>query len=192
MSLDHHALLDALVEREEQEPGATLDGSALLQRFASLGDDPARSWESLARAAGQLRRLGWIDWRYMLWTKDEGREPLPQFIDQQNIHQVQDVVVTGKGLSAHGSRKEVRVSTTQINVINSTVGQLALGGIRNLTFSSVLGAIESSIEAVDVPPEAKAEADGVVRNMRETAISLAGSTVGGVIEAALRHSLGLP
>jgi hypothetical protein len=192
MPLDHHALLAALVEREESEPGGTLDGSALMQRFGSLCDDPARAWELIARAAGQLRRLGWIDWRYMLWPKDEGREPLTQFIDQQNIQQVQDIVVTEKGLAAHASRKEVQVSTTQINVVNSTVGQLALGDIQNVTLTSVLGAVESAIEAVDAAPEAKAEARGVVRQMRETATSFAGSAVGGVIETALRRSLGLP
>jgi hypothetical protein len=191
MAFDHHALLAALVEREQSEPATVLDGSSLMQRFGPLAEDNARAWEVMARAAGQLRRLGWIDWRYMLWPTDEGREPDPQFINQQNIQKVRDIVVNERGLAAYASRRQTQMATTQINVVNSTVGQLALGDIHNVTMTAILDAVDRAIDTVDATPEAKQEARTVVQRMRDAAGSVVSSTASGVLEAALRHSLGL-
>jgi hypothetical protein len=192
MSVDHHALLAALVEREEREPGQSLDGRDLMQRFQGLTHDDPRPWETLVRAAAQLRRVGWIDWRYMLWPKDEGREPQPQFIDQQKIQQVQDIVVNERGLAAHASRRQAQVATTQIDVVNSSVGQLAAGDIHNITVAALLNAVEAAIDSVDATSEVKEEARGVIRRMRSAATSVVSSAASGVLAAALRHSLGLP
>lgn len=193
MAFDHFALLALLVEHDEQEPGNPLSGPDLLQRFGGRADpEGPRGWEVVARAAVQLRRLEWIDWQFMLWPGDRGKEPDLRVFDQQKLQQVRDILVTEKGLAAHASRKQSEVATTQINIINSTVGQLALGDIHNVTVSTVLGTIEAAIDTVDATPEAKAQARTVVGRLREGATSLAGSAAGGVIEAALRHSLGLP
>jgi hypothetical protein len=192
MSFDHHALLAALVDREECEPGQSLDGADLVQRFHRLAGDEMRGREVVIQAARQLRRLGWIEWRYMLWPQDRGREPDPQFIDQNNIQKAQDIVVTQPGLAAYASRKQSQVATTQVNIINSSVGQLALGDIHNVTLSSVLTAIEEAVERIDGSGEAKEEARGLIRRLRQGAVSIAGSAAGGVIEAAVRRSLGLP
>lgn len=191
MTIDHHALLAALVEREDQEPGVPLDGTRLIQSFSSLVVDDPRAWESLSRAAAQLRRLGWIDWHYVLWPS-ETVEPIPQFIDSQKIQQVQDIVVNDKGLAALASRKQVRAMPPQVNVVNSTVGQLALGNINNVTITTILDAVETSIDSVKATPEAKEEARGVVGRMREAATTVASATAQGVLETAVRHSLGLP
>jgi hypothetical protein len=185
VTVDHHALLAALVEREDQEPAVSLDGTRLIQSFSSLVLDDPRAWESLSRAAAQLRRLGWIDWHYVLWPS-ETVEPIPQFIDSQKIQQVQDIVVNDKGLAALASRKQVRAVPLQVNVVNSTVGQLALGDIHNVTLTAILDAVETSIDSVEAPPEAKEEARGVVRRMREAATTVASTTAQSVIEAR-RH-----
>jgi hypothetical protein len=191
VAVDHHTLLAALVEREDQEPGVPLDGARLLQHFGSLAVDDPRAWESLARAAAQLCRLGWIDWRYTLWPA-ETAEPIPQFIDSQKIQQAQDIVVNDKGFAALASRQQTRAMPPQVNVVNSTVGQFALGNIHNVTITTILDAVEACIDSVNAAPEAKKEARSVVRRMREAATTVASSTAQSVLETALRNSLGLP
>ncbi len=84
------------------------------------------------------------------------------------------------------------MATTQINIVNSTVGQLALRDISNVNISVILDAIERSLDDLDAPQETKEEARGVIRRMRETGTSVATSAAGGVLAAAVRHSLGLP
>lgn len=193
MAFDHFALLALLVEHDEQKPGNPLSGPDLLQRFGGRADPQGpRAWELVTRAAVQLRRLDWIDWQFMLWPQDRGTEPSLLVFDQQKIQQVRDILITGKGPAAHSSSKQAEVATTQINITNSTVGQLALGDIHNVTISTVLGAVEAAIETVDAPSDAKAEARTIVARLREGATSFAGLAAGGVLESALRLSLGLP
>jgi hypothetical protein len=193
MAFDHFALLALLVEHDEQEPGNPLSGSNLLQSFGARADpEGPRAWELVTRAAVQLRRLGWIDWQFMLWPQDGGKEPDLFLVDQQKIQQAQDILITEKGLAAHASRKQSEVITTQINITNSTVGQLALRDIHNVTISTVLETIEAAIDTVDATPQAKAEARSVLARLRDGATSFAGSAAGSVIEAALRQSLGFP
>jgi hypothetical protein len=191
MSVGHQELLAALAEREELEPGISLDGVTLMQRFSGLAGSHGKPWEPVARAAGQLRRLGWIDWQYMLYP-GQPSEPRPEFIDENNLQYARDIVVTEAGHSVIANRRQGQTGATQINVVNSTVGQLALGDINNVTLSAVLESVERCIEAVEAASDAKEEARGVVRTMRDVAASAASSTAGAVIEAALRHSLGLP
>ena len=101
----------------------------------------------------------------MLWPQDRGKEPDLRVFDQQKIQQVRDILITDKWLAAHASRKQSEVAMTQINITNSTVGQLAFGDIDNVTISTVLGAIEAVIDTVDAVPEAKAQARTVVARL---------------------------
>lgn len=191
MPIDHHALISWIVEREQTEPGSALDGSTLLQHASTLTGGPSRPREEMVRAAGQLRRLGWIAWHYNLWPNEES-EPRPEFIDQNTLPKAINIVATTGGLNAVAARKQAKVATTQINIINSTVGQLALRDISNVDISVILDAVEQSLDDLDASQEAKEEARGVIRRMRETGTSIATSAAGGVLAAAARHSLGLP
>lgn len=191
MPIDHHTLISWIVEHEQAEPGSALDGTTLMQRAGSITGDSQRPWEEVARAAGQLRRLGWIDWHYSLYP-GESSEPRAEFIDQAKLQQARDIVATTEGLTAAVARKQAAVATTQINIVNSTVGQLALRDISNVNISVILDAIERSLDDLDAPQETKEEARGVIRRMRETGTSVATSAAGGVLAAAVRHSLGLP
>lgn len=191
MPLDHHALIAWIVERQQAEPGSALDGSTLLQHASTLTGAPSRSREELVRAAGQLRRLGWIEWHYNLWPNEES-EPRPEFIDQNSLPKAINIVATTKGLTAVAARKQAAVATTHINIVNSTVGQLALRDISNVDISVILDAIEGSLDGLDAPVESKEEARSVIRQMREASASVATSAAGSVLAAAVRHSLGLP
>ena len=191
MPIDHHALIAWIVEREQDEPGSALDGSTLMKRTGSIAMDSERPWEELARAAGQLRRLGWIDWHYSLYP-GESSEPRADFIDQAKLQQTHDIVATTEGLTAVAARKQAAVATTQINIVNSTVGQLALRDISNVDISVILDAIEGSLDGLNAPAESKEEARSVIRQMRDTGASVATSAAGSVLAAAVRHSLGLP
>jgi len=107
-------------------------------------------------------------------------------------HTIADIVVNDKGLAALASRKQVRAMPLQVNVVNATVGQLALGDIHNVTITTILDAVETSIDSVEAPPEAKEEARGVLRRMREAATTVASATAQSVLGTEVRHSLGLP
>jgi len=191
MSFGHHELIAALIQQEERDPGNLITGSRLLHEFSPLvGDDSSRAWEVLARAAAKLRKLAWIDWQYQLWP-GERTEPAEWGFDSQRLQQVSEIVVTTTGLQAHAARQSAQVATTQINIIHSTVGQLALGDIGNVTFPMLLDALDVAIAGVDATAEAKTEARGALRKMREVAASVAGSTAQGLLDAAVRKSIGL-
>lgn len=191
MPLDHHALIAWIVEHEQVEPGSALDGTTLVQRADSITVDSRRPGEEVARAAGQLRRLGWIDWHYNLYP-GESSEPRAEFIDQAKLQQARDIVATAEGLAAVAARKQATVATTQINIVNSTVGQLAMRDIGNLDLFVILDAVEVSLDSLDAPAESKEEARSVIRQMREAGASVATSAAGSILAAAVRHSLGLP
>jgi hypothetical protein len=78
--------------------------------------------------------------------------------------------------AAYASRRQTHTATTQINVVNSTVGQLALGDIHNVTMTAILDAVDRAIDTVDATPEAKQEARTVVQRMRDAAGSVVSST----------------
>lgn len=173
-------------------PGAPLDGSTLVQEAAQLSErDASRAWEEVTLAASQLRRLGWIEWRYVLYP-GETSEPRPELIDQSRLQQVRDIVATRDGIEAVGARKRIATVNTQINIINSTVGQLALRDISNVDIHVVLDAIEQSVTDVNAPVECKDEALSAIKRMRTAATEIATTTARDVLAAAVRHSLGLP
>jgi len=189
MPVDRYALLDWLVQWDEDNPGLSLDGTALLMQASGLAGDDGLPWWAVARACGGLRRLKWIDWHYNPLPAED-REPLPQFIDPDALQRTRDIVVTAEGLKALAARKVVL--GTQINIVNPTVGQLALGNISNVDMLVVLDAAEASLDAVDAPAEVKEESRRAIHRMRDVAQSVATTAAGETIAAALRHALGLP
>jgi len=78
-----------------------------------------------------------------------------------------------------------------VHIVNSTVGQLALGDITNLDVRVLLDAIEASLETVEAPVEVKAEGRQAIARMREAAQSIATTAAGDALAVALRRALGL-
>ena len=63
--------------------------------------------------------------------------------------------------------------------------------MNSVNLTVLLDAIESSIDTVAAPEDVRNEAKGIVRGMRDAATSVASSAAQAVVEAAVRHSLGL-
>ncbi len=79
-----------------------------------------------------------------------------------------------------------------MNIVNSTVGQIALGDIRNIDVFVILKAAEQALEQLEAPDDAKSEARTALRRMRDAGASVISTTAGEVLAAAVRHALGLP
>jgi len=192
VAVDRWELLGWMADREDNEPGAsTIFGTEFLNRAArDLAPDEPHSYDAVARAAAHLKQVGHIDWTYIPVPNVDPPEPRTEFINNSFIQRVNGIHVTDKGQVAIESRR-ARQSPTQINITNSTVGQLALGDIANLDIFVLLDAMERSLDAVDAPPAEKEAARGVLARMREAGEGVAVSAAGSVLSAALRQALGL-
>lgn len=190
MPVDHMELLAWIADREDAFPGSWLDGTSLMQQASGLARRDGLPWDAVARAAARLRRLGLLDWDYSLWP-NESQEPRPEFIDQQLLQRTRNIIVSGRGHEALAARGRKAVPT-QVNIVNSTVAQLALGDIRNIDVFVILDAAERALEQIDAPEEAKSEARGVIRRMRDVGVSAISATTREVLAAAVRQALGLP
>ncbi|HET7052448.1 MAG TPA: hypothetical protein VFI09_00855 [Solirubrobacterales bacterium] len=179
-----------MIDREQEESSRpTLFGSEFLSAAATaLGSDDPNAWDSVARAAVHLKRIGYIDWRYVPTPNVDPPEPPLEFIDNGFLQRVQEIHVTAHGHAALAARQQ----GTQINVVNSTVGQLALGNIQNIDVLVILDAMEQSLGAVDASEAEKTEARLTIQRMRDAAANVAGSATSSVLAAALRQALGLP
>jgi hypothetical protein len=188
MPLNRIALLNWLVARERAEAGIPLSGRELMPRAAPLCGDDATPWASVARAAGELRSLGCLDWRYVLYP-GEAREPQSFLINDRNFQQVEDIMVAPAGYSLFAAQNPAAPATN----ITITGGQVAFGNITNVNnIFLLLEAAERQIDLIDASEEEKEEARGALRKMREAGVSAASSAAGSVIAAALRQVLGLP
>jgi hypothetical protein len=183
-------LLAWIAEREDDYPGAWLDGSSLMQQTAGMAGGDGLPWEAVAKAAGQLRKRGYLDWDYDLWPQ-ESQEPRPEHIDQQNFQRTRNISVSGPGYQALEARK-AKSGATQVNIVNSTVGQVALGDISNIDVFVILEAAERALDQIDAPVETKNEVREVIRRMRDAGVSALSSTAREVLAAAVRQALGLP
>lgn len=134
--------------------------------------------------------MGHIEWTYIPVPNVDRPEPRPDSIDNSFIQRVHDIHVTDKRQAAIESRR-ARRSPTQINITNSTVGQLALGDIANLDIFVILEAMERSLDSVDAPPAEREAARGALAKMREAGEGVAMSAAGSVLSAALRQAFGL-
>jgi hypothetical protein len=117
-------------------------------------------------------------------------EPPPQLMTDMDFQRVHDIAVTGEGYTVLVGRRKT-TGGTQVNIVNSTVGQLALGDITNLDVRVLLNAIEASLETADAPVEVKAEGLAAIARMRDAAQSIATTAAGEVLGVALRRALGL-
>lgn len=189
MAVDRFALLEWLVQREDDEPGVEIDGAQLMTRAAHLHDSDQYPWAAVARAAAELRRLGWVEWRYEL-PMGRGQEPPPHLLSDQDFRQTRAITVTSDGHSVLAARKPA-APAQQINIIQSTVGQLALGDIANIDLFVILNAAEQQLDTIEAPEEAKEEARGVLRRMRETGATIATTAAGSVLATAVRQAIGL-
>jgi hypothetical protein len=142
-------LLVWIAERETDDPGGWLNGTLLMQETSGLAGDDGLPWEAVAKAAARLRKRGYLAWDYDLWP-NESRDPPPECIDQQNFQRAQNITVSGAGFQALAAR-EAKTASTQVNIVNSTVGQVALGDIRNIDLFVILDAAERALEQTHPP-----------------------------------------
>jgi len=161
-----------------------------MQQASGFAGDDGLPWDAVARAAGQLRKLRFIEWEYTLWP-NEAREPPAEHIDQQTFQRTRSIMVTSEGLQALAAQA-AKDARPQVNIVNSRVGQLALGDIRNIDVFVILDAAERALDEIDAPADAKSEARGVLRRMRELGTSAISATAREVLSAAVRQALGLP
>jgi hypothetical protein len=161
-----------------------------MQEASGMAGSDGLPWEAVAKAAGRLRKRGHLEWDYDLWP-NESQEPTPEFLDQQNFQRTRNITVTGPGLQALDAR-ESRAAAPQVNIINSTVGQLALGDIKNIDVFVILEAADRALDEIDAPAEVREEAHGAIRRMRDVGTSLISATARDVLAAAVRQALGLP
>lgn len=102
-----------------------------------------------------------------------------------------DIFVTDKGHQAL-ERRSGATSGTQVNIVNSTVGQLALGNVNNIDVKILLEGMERALENMDASEMDKEQARSTIQRMREVGGTVASSTVSNLLAAALRQALGLP
>ena len=183
-------LLEWLADREEIHPGISLNGMTMLQETSGLAGADGLPWEAVARAAADLLKLGLIDWRYVRPFNEVGDTP-PHLMDQRYVQRVEDIMVTAEGSAAMAARRSTGGGTT-VNIVNSTVGQVALGDISNIDVFVILEAAERALGQLDAPPEVKAEARGVLQRMREAGASVGTGAVAEILAAAVRRAFGLP
>jgi hypothetical protein len=190
MPVDPMELLAWIADREDDYPGAWLDGTSLMQQTAGMAGSDGLPWEAVARAAATLRKRGYLDWDYDKWP-NELQEPPPQHLDYMTFQRTKNITVSGAGYQALEARK-AKSAATQINIINSTVGQVALRDVNNIDVFVILKAAEQALERIDAPSEAKDEARGAIRRMRDAGASALSSTASELLAAAVRQALGLP
>jgi hypothetical protein len=192
MPVDRWELLAWMADREDNEPGMpTLFGTNFLQQAAGLAGDDGLSWDAVARSAAHLKRIGQIDWVYMPTANVDRPEPPLEFVDSAFLQRVQGIHVTDKGHAALATRQKTH-NGPQINIVNSTVGQLALGDITNIDIFVILDAMERSLETVEGSAEEKEQARGAIQRMRDAGGTVASAAAGSVLAAALRQAFGLP
>jgi len=100
-------------------------------------------------------------------------------------------MVNGKGHEALAPRAALK-APTQVTIVNSIVGQLALGHAQNIDVFVILEAAELALEQVDAPQETDAEARSVLKRMREAGDSAVSTTAREVLAAVVRPGLGPP
>ena len=188
--VDRMQLLAWIADRETVHPGVSLHGTTLMQEASGLAGDDGLPWPAVARAMGELRKLELIDWTYHAWP-NESSEPPAHLIDDRTAQRTVDIMVTEKGYSALAAR-QAKDRATQVSIVNSTVGQLALGDISNIDVFVILDAAERALDRLDAPAEAKEEARRTIRRMRDAGAAAISSVAREVLAAAVRQGLGLP
>ncbi len=188
MAVDQFELLQWLAERHDANPGALPTGSDVRWQARHLDrdqQDPA----AVSQALSRLRAQGWISWVFTSWP-NQSTEPPPHMFTDMNTQQVRDVAVTTDGYRVLADRRSP-APTQQVNIVGSSVGQLALGNIDNITLTTILDGAERELAAIDAPEEAKTEVRGVLEKMRALGGSLSTGVAVELLTAAVRRALGL-
>jgi hypothetical protein len=123
-----------------------------MQQTSGMAGTDGLPWEAVARAAAALRKRGYIDWDYDKWP-NELEEPPSQQLDYMTFQRTKNITVTGAGYQALEGRK-AKPAATQINIVNSIVGQVALRDINNIDVFVILKAAEASTRAAIALPSA--------------------------------------
>ena len=191
MPVDRWELLRWMADREDSEPGMpAITGLDLARYTAGFADGDGLPWEAVAKAAAHLEQAGYITWIFNPGPNGPSKPPT-QFFDSTALQRTTEVSVTAAGRTALVERTS-STAGPQINIVNSTVGQVALGDIKNIDVYVILDAMERSLGMVDASPEEMEEARSAIQRMREAGGTIAGSAAGSVLGAALRQALGLP
>lgn len=187
MPLDRFKLLEWLIAREREEPATKISGLQLMPRAATLCSMDAVPWRAVAIATGELTKLGCISWRYVLYP-EETEPPPPHLLNDRNLTQVEDIMVTTNGYALLANLRPAGPGT-QITI---TGGQVVFGNVQNIEIALLLTAAEAKLDALDAPEAAREEARGVLRKMTELATGIGSAAAGSVAAAAIRQALGLP
>ena len=147
--VDKFQLLDFLANREERNPGGSLQGSTLLMEAASLEPERSLAYNNVTRAAAELKRLGWIEWVYRSWPNGPAK-PRPYLITEQDLRNAGEIVVSNAGHERLAERRS-QGARTQVNIVNSVVGQLALGDLHKIDLFVILDGAEKKLEEARCP-----------------------------------------
>lgn len=90
-------------------------------------------------------------------------------INDTTIQQVRDIAVTGPGFAALTGRQPP-APTRQINIVGSTVRQLAMGDLHDLTLAMILDGAERELDTIDAAAEPKAEGRTLLQRMRAAGV----------------------
>ncbi|HWO83088.1 MAG TPA: hypothetical protein VNM38_04780 [Solirubrobacterales bacterium] len=183
--MDRFEVLAWLIGREGEGAGPP-DGAELLGALPVGGEQ----WGGVARAVGELMRLGWIRGDWMRWPGRD-REPNPAAMTVNDLQRYKSFQVTEKGYAMERNRSRETPGPI-FNISDSTIGQLAGGDINNLTIEKMLVAIGQAIDRTPGSDEEKREAHAMLGRAREAVLGIGSGAAGGVLAAAIKSVLGIP
>jgi hypothetical protein len=190
MAVDQFELLAWLADRETQNPGALPTGNDVRIQAAHLDRDQQQGPVAVSQALARLRGQGCISWVFSGWP-NRPTEPPSHRIDDTTIQQVCDIAVTTAGYAVLAARRPP-IPTQQINIVGSTVGQLALGNLQNVSLVMILDAAERELALMRAPEETKAEVRSALQRMRQVGGTVATGAGAELLASVVRRALGLP
>jgi hypothetical protein len=188
MAVDQFELLQWLAEAEDANRGALPTGDHVRIGAAHL-DRERHHPTAVSQALARLRGQEWISWVFQGWP-NRPHEPPAHMIDDMTIQQVRDIAVTGAGYRVLADRRPA-LPTQQVTVIGSTVHQLALGNLNNITLATILDGAERELDAIDAPEVQKDEVRTALQKMRAAGGALATAAGAELLATVVRRALGL-
>lgn len=186
--IDKFVMLEFLADREDAQPGVYPAGGMLFGAAGHLETQQPLRNNSVTRALADLRRLGWIDWVFHASPRYQ-EEPRAHLLTEENIQQVGDIAVSDAGYRALADRR-AKVGT-QLNFINSTIGQVVHGDVTNVDLTAILVAAERELDQLDAPTEEKSRVRETLHQIAEVGKASAAGVTSELLATALRRALGL-
>jgi hypothetical protein len=186
--IDKFVMLEFLADREDAQPGVYPSGGTLFADAGHLEEQQPLRNNSVTRALADLRRLGWIDWVFRPTPRYQ-EEPRAQLLTEENIQQVGDIAVSDAGYRALADRR-AKVGT-QLNFINSTIGQVVHGDVNNIDLTAILIAAERELDHLDAPAEEKSRVRQALHQIAEVGKATATGVTSELLATTLRRALGL-